>query len=321
MSLGNIARFSLASWGVVMGVGSGTLVTIVLMLVWADTSETPRLSSYVVFIAPLLASILSGIISLQFVPSQWKPSSATAWGVVPGTLSFLFAAGVCIIIAPPVGLITPPWLPQLFQAEANWDVLIGRVQAWDDYEAIAKIGFAIAQLLVFAMFLRLLIIKRFLPYRCDCCGNRCPVKRDISRTAITTTKQLRQYIEQRDWESIRQLGRPTNKQWLRFDVARCNRCHRGQALSVSRRTGWRTRQVIHNLAITPDDMGTIPSLSQPTSAPPLSATETIDTVLNNFSCEAEITHPNLALSSALAATLLPHTATENSPSDTTKVTF
>ena len=69
---------------------------------------------------------------------------------------------------------------------------------------------------------------------------------------------VRQRTAARDWRYIRDLGPARGGASLRFDLSRCPRCSRSNALDVMvERTLWRDRRVVEDLRLHHDDVRTL----------------------------------------------------------------
>lgn len=92
---------------------------------------------------------------------------------------------------------------------------------------------------------------------CTACRAWCVRQRGVVERAgdAAAPELVRQRIAARDWRFLRELGPARGGPSLRFDLARCPRCHRNHAVSVMwERPHWRDRCLIGDLRLGSDDM-------------------------------------------------------------------
>jgi len=95
---------------------------------------------------------------------------------------------------------------------------------------------------------------------CVACRAWCVRQRGVVERAADTAQPdvVRQRVAARDWRFFRDLGPARGGSSLRFDLARCPRCDRSNAVSVMwERPLWRDRCLIGDLRLGSDDIRTL----------------------------------------------------------------
>jgi hypothetical protein len=95
---------------------------------------------------------------------------------------------------------------------------------------------------------------------CVACRAWCIRERGVVERAgdSAAPELVRQRVAARDWRFFRELGPARGSRSLRFDLARCPRCNRSNAVSVMwERPLWRDRCLVGDLRLGSDDMRTL----------------------------------------------------------------
>jgi hypothetical protein len=95
---------------------------------------------------------------------------------------------------------------------------------------------------------------------CVACRAWCVTQRGVIARAgdVARPDQVRQRAAARDWRFFRDLGPARGGMSLRFDLARCPRCDRSNAVSVMwERPPWRDRRLVGDLRLASDDVRTL----------------------------------------------------------------
>ncbi len=101
---------------------------------------------------------------------------------------------------------------------------------------------------------------------CAVCRTWCVRQRGVMERAgdAAAPDIVRQRVAARDWRFFRDLGPARGGSSLRFDLARCPRCDRSNAVSVMwERPLWRDRCLIGDLRLHSDDVRTLLDLVDP----------------------------------------------------------
>jgi hypothetical protein len=101
---------------------------------------------------------------------------------------------------------------------------------------------------------------------CAVCRTWCVRQRGVVERAgdAAAPDLVRQRAAERDWRFFRDLGPARGGSSLRFDLARCPRCDRSNAVSVMwERPLWRDRCLIGDLRVHSDDVRTLLELEPP----------------------------------------------------------
>jgi len=101
---------------------------------------------------------------------------------------------------------------------------------------------------------------------CTVCRTWCVRQRGVVERAgdAAAPDLVRQRAAARDWRFFRDLGPARGGSSLRFDLARCPRCDRSNAVSVMwERPIWRDRCLIGDLRVHSDDVRTLLELEPP----------------------------------------------------------
>ncbi len=300
------------SLGIVTGIVASVVVTVTSMLVWELGADAQTPAQSILFLVPLLTAVIASMISLRFLPYQWKRYKTMFWITVPGVISFLIAISSWTTIAThiaTVATISDIWRLAAMLITPNWK-LLGQIVPFfaDQGHLIGTASFTLAQGSTFLLILMVATTKRLPLNRCRNCGHQCPIQQDVSRVAITSTKRLATDIARRDWSNIRNLGAPRGSSWFRFDVASCKGCGKGFFLSVFRRETGQLQKVVDSLEVTADDIRTVRGLSKHDNIRTSLVAAKIDTTIPSLRDRDDITNPNLAFATALA-----HTGQANLP--------
>jgi hypothetical protein len=234
--------------------------------------------SWLAAATPIAAAMFAGATAGSIL--HWRKvcgRSAVHFAVVATALCVLLTAQI-LRVADMASLLRSAGIDALFRG-ATWSAAIdlpaplGDARGLAGLEAVRAV-FGVQGMWVFVVTELALVVglawwmagRALAAPLCVACREWCVRQRGVVERAgdAAAPDLVRQRVTARDWRFFRDLGPARGGSSLRFDLARCPRCDRSNAVSVMwERPLWRDRCLIGDLRLGSDDLRTLLELVEP----------------------------------------------------------